>query len=420
MEYPNLRGCCLLLLCCFTLSTATVAAPGVSDSPHPSISLDDSLSLQQVLEASLARAPELTFSQAYQKQAQTGQALSNGLSPQAPRFTFSYWDDQTFDNTGALEIEAGIEFDLWRWGQQDNAETLAESFSAGSQAWQNHFTLMVAGRVRQALHRLAMARAYATHAEQAVTDAEKLLHTSQKRFAAGGAPQSAVMQSKALVLEAKQQQLDKNAELVDAIRSYHILTGLYQAPADLSEASPQQYRINEQHPTLAFLLARRQQQTALVEQQRYQGSGSPTVRLGLRRDRGSDLEPDIDSLGFSISIPFGTSRYAKANSSAANIALAELDTQIQLTRRELQQQLHDIQHQLHTLEITLQFAAERRDINRQNWEMAQTAFSVGESDIRPTIIALQQYRQSQLHWQQLKLQQQALIASYKQTVGELP
>lgn len=52
--------------------------------------------------------------------------------------------------------------------------------------------------------------------------------------------------------------------------------------------------------------------------------------------------------------------------------------------------------------------------------MTRKAFELGESDIQPTILALRQYRESQLQLQLLKLRKAALASSLKQTIGELP
>lgn len=387
---------------------------------HQEIRISDALSINDVVDAALTHSPEQPLSDAYRKRADSQTRFSNSLSPAPPRLNMSYWDDSRLDDSGAREMEASIEVDLWRWNEKHNARALAESSSTSSEAWQQQLRLMVTGQIRQALHQLSQAKAGSDHGKDLVDDAQQLLAISRQRFKAGNIPQGAVMQSESLLLEAQQQQLQYQSELVDAQRYYHILTGLDQMPASLSETPPTRYTVTAEHPQLQLLLSQRQHQFAYLQQVQHQSAGHPTIAFGLKRDRGSAIEPDIDSIGVSVSIPFGTQRHAKAGSADAEIALADLDARIQRTRRELQQQLHEVQHQLHTLEDSIRFAEERRDLNLRQWQMAKTAFALGESDIRPTIIALQHYRESRLHWQRLQLQQQALIASYKQTVGELP
>ncbi|MBU72106.1 MAG: hypothetical protein CMN81_08340 [Spongiibacter sp.] len=226
------------------------------------------------------------------------------------------------------------------------------------------------------------------------------------------------LQSEALPLESRQQLLEREAELVDAERQYMTLTGLQQRPAQFIEVRPGQPRIDAQHPQLRLLLAKRQQQTELWQQKRHEAAGNSTVSLGVRRERGSNLDPETESLGLSISIPFGGSAHTNAASASAAVAMTDADVRLKQVRLQLQQQLHEVEHELDVLEESLAYAAQARDLAQRHWKMADKAFAAGESNIRPTILALQHYRQSQLQWQLLQLRQHSLISSLRQTVGE--
>ena len=393
----------------------TVAHP---HSEHPHLGVDASLSIDRVFQAALQLAPEQDLGSAYRQQAEAQQRVSRRLIANRPRLNLSYWDDQAGDNTGMQETELGVEVDLWRWGERGNAQALADSFNSGSQDWQAYQQLLVSGRLRDALHQLSASAARRQHAVDAVSDAQRLLAVSQKRVQAGAIPRAAVMQSEALLLTARQQLLEQEAELVDAERQYVTLTGLQQRPETFSEAPPQRRQIDQQHPQLRLLLTRRQQQAEKLTQQRHQAAGNSTVSLGVRRERGSDSEPELESFGVSVSIPFGGSAHSDASSSEAAVALADIDVQIKRARLQLQQQLHEVEHQLDVLEESLDFATRARDLARQQWKRAEKAFAIGESDIRPTILALQHYRQSQVQWQLLTLRRHQLISSLRQTVGE--
>ncbi|WP_317932284.1 TolC family protein [Halioxenophilus sp. WMMB6] len=402
------------------LGTATSAMANEAAEAHSAVVLSERLTLAEVVTAALARAPEQSIGGAYQQQAEQQTRFSRSLSPAPARLNLSYWDDASFDNLGNTEAEAGVEFDLWRLGEKRNARQLAEAYSNGSQNWQQHLTLLVAGRVRQSLAQLTLARLNLNHAEQALADSEALLAISNKRLAAGEVAESTVLQSEALVLDAKQQLLASQAEMVDAERSYHLLTGLDAAPKEWLEALPEPSEITPEHPQLAYLLGLRQQQLAATDQQRHQTAGNATLGIGVRRQQAADNDPQNDSLGLSLSIPFGGKSYSRVQSSAASVALAELDARIEQARLDLKLQLHEVEHQLHTLESALAYAQQSRELTQRQWQMAKTAFALGESTIQPTILALQQHRQSELRWLHLRLRQQALISTYKQTLGELP
>ena len=56
----------------------------------------------------------------------------------------------------------------------------------------------------------------------------------------------------------------------------------------------------------------------------------------------------------------------------------------------------------------------------QQWEMARTAFELGEIDMSQVVIALQLARNSAKDFETLALRQQRLILQYNQIIGVLP
>lgn len=387
---------------------------------HPRIQISESLSVDEVLQAALSRAPQQKLNRALRDSADSQHRAGKSLVAGTPRLTMGYWDDNANDDTGLREMEAGIEFDLWRWGQKSNARQLADSLSDKAETWQTYVRLTIAGEVRSSLHQLATAHAKADHAQSAFTDAEALLRASRKLLDTGAISRNAFLQSEALVLEARQHLLDEKSELIDAERNYAMLTGLPLRPATFSEEPPAHAAISPQHPHLRFLMARHRQQAALVERERFTAGGNTTVSIGTRRERSSALEPEIDSFGIAVSIPFGGGSHRRASASAAAVALTEIDVELQNTRRQLAMQLHEQQHQLEVVNESIIYAEKSRSLTKDRWRMTRKAFELGESDIQPTILALRQYRESQLQLQLLKLRKAALASSLKQTIGELP
>ena len=407
-------------------SAAALSVPGAlvmaqeSEHQHVQLLADSSLTLAAVVQAAVARAPQQQLSHTLAQVAKDQQQLSNRWISGPARVILSYRDDQTLDDTGLEEAEAGLEFDLWRRGEKANAKTLAGDQRQLVSTWQTYLQWLMAGEVRSVLHQLAAAEVKVTHARASIKDAERLLYISEKRFRAGDLPQGAVLQSEALVLEARQQLLETSAEQVDTQRRYSTLTGLSQHPAPLTEGLPALQEISDQHPQLQYLLARRQQLFSVQEQQRHQAAGNTTVSIGMRREQGSIDEDPLGSLGVAISVPFGGKTYSRASSSTATVAAVEADVQLQQARRELQQQLHETEHELNLQKESLDLASRSAELNRRKWQMAVKAFELGESDLQPVVLAQHQYRQNQLQLQLQKMRQQALCSSLKQVVGELP
>lgn len=407
------------------------AAPDVATAPakpamedehdfHRHVKPSPTLSVADALAAALARAPEQSLSTTYREVAEDQSAVGSSLLASAPRLVMSYRDDSTQDDTGLREMEAGVEMDLWQWGEKNNAQQLADTSRQGSQAWQAYLQLQIAGDLREVLHMLALREARVENARQALVDARRLLEVSRKLQQSGSIARSAVMQSEALVITADRELLQEAAELAGAERRYHMLTGLEQRPLALVEEPPAQMAITLQHPQLRFLNNQRNRQQEIVTRERYRAGDNVTVALGVRRERGSFAEPDIDSLGLAVSIPFGGGSHRRAGATDAAIALADADVRLHRTQRQLTERLHEIRHQLEVLRDSMKLAQASRDLLQQHWQMAEKAFALGESDIQPTILALQRYRDSQFQVTALQLQQHRLISSFKQTVGELP
>ncbi len=388
---------------------------------HSLLESSETLSYPEVFRAAAERALELPLTAAYEDRARAQQNFANDWIANRPRMKASYWDDQYGDNQGLRELEAGLEVDLWRWGQRRDNSLLGEYYQRTSISWHDYLALKVAGEVRQALHELASTDIQFDQAKQALADTGELLKVSETLFATGAIPKASVMQSRGLVLQAQQRLLDVEASRVDAQRNYNVITGLTQRPAtSFTEQLSPQTEITAAHPLLGFLQDQLDSQHTQAKVIRHDNAGSPSLFMGMRRERGSGSEANIDSLGIAISVPFGGGDYISAKTSAANLAATETEVQFQQAYRQLRQQLHEIEHQLESTRHGLALSEQRRDLHRQHWQMAKKAFSLGESDILPAMQALQQYRESRLHYQLTELSYQRLISEFNQIIGVLP
>tara|TARA_R100001369_G_scaffold19952_1_gene36257 strand:+ start:1633 stop:2901 length:1269 start_codon:yes stop_codon:yes gene_type:complete len=394
----------------------------IAESPdHAILQSSDSLNYSEVFRAAMARTPELPLGDAYRDQAAAQQNFAGDWLASRPRATASYWDDQQADNQGMREMEAGVEMDLWRWGQRRDNASLGDQYRQASKSWGNYLALKIAGLVRQSLHELSRTDIAFAQAHRALDDTRELLRISETLHNTGSIARSALMQSRGLVLEAEQRLLDSEAALVDAQRNYQIVTGLHRRPSvAFSEERSQRQAIDSGHPLLGFLQDQAKSRQLQAQLARHDSAGNPTLFMGMRRERGSSGEEDIDSLGIAITMPFGGGNYISAKSSAARLAATEAEVRVIQAHRQLQQQLHEVEHQLESTRRSLELGGEQQALHRQHWQMAKKAFSLGETDILPAIQALQRYRESRLRYQLTELDQQRLVSEFNQTVGVLP
>ncbi len=410
----------LLLCAVLLLAPVQLWARDAGHIEHTLLTLDENLTISQVVDAALMHSPQQPLAQTYTQQARDQQYISERWVIGVPRLNLNYKDDQLMGDSGLKEAGIGLEFDLWRRKQRATAKALANHQQQLRDSWQPYLRWQIAGQVRAMLAQLATIDARVKHSEQNLKDVEALLEISRKRFRAGDLPESAVLQSEALVLEAKQQLQVAHAEQVDSYRNYSMLTGMDQRPADIGEAPSGLDRISESHPQLRYLTSERQQKLTELEQSRRRAGGNTTLSVDLFRERGASGEPMVDSLGLSVSMPLGGNRYGRASNSTEALAATQADVELQQAHRQLQQQFHEVQHELHLQQETLAMANQSARLTERQWQMAKKAFQLGESDLQPVILAQQHYQQSQLFLQLQQLRQRALQASYKQVVGELP
>ena len=121
-----------------------------------------------------------------------------------------------------------------------------------------------------------------------------------------------------------------------------------------------------------------------------------------------------------MTIPFGGRAHVNASTSSARRNKVEADVRYLNTYRELNLQLHEVAHELFTLNESLPLSKEQAQLARQQWEMAKTAFVTGETDISQVVIALQQSRRSARELEVITLRHARLITEFNQIVGVLP
>lgn len=388
---------------------------------HEPLQKSSAMAFTTVFEAALSNAPESMAGVVRQQQAQDYSAVGRSWIAGRPNLEFNYIDDGVLDDVGLREIESGVRFDLWRPGERRDAGKLGQSYSAQVEAWQVYLQLVVAGGVRAVLADMVEAEAMLALEQQSTVEAERLLEITNALFAAGALPQLDVLQVQALLLEQQKIELHAEAALVDSEREYTVLTGLTMRPAAAyRESQSSLEEIQSDHPILRFLSSGVELADANISKVRREASGTPTMMVGVRRERGNRLQPYTDSLGLSFSVPFGGSASVSAGVSEARREKVDAEIQLMNVRRELGMQLHEVEHELFIVSESLGLSETQTTLNQQRYEMALVAFETGETNLTQVVIALQQARASEKELQGLSLQQQRLFTEFNQTIGILP
>lgn len=419
-RFCNMRSLTLALAITLCMSPAS-AQPAAHSLEHAPLPLSNNIGFAEALDQALSIAPEDLLSQSADDQASTAQSVAERWIVGAPSWQSSVVDDQLLSDRGLRELQTGVAVNVWRPGERQDARVRGSAYQQRSTAMQNYLQWLVAGRVRSNLAALELADLQVTAAEQAHQDALQLLETTRQLQNAGEVSMLDVLQAESLWLQKGAAVLEANAALVDAERVWQVLTGLSMRPASThQELRSTQEEIAADHPLLAL---RRSEitisQSNIAEAER-NARGSPNISFGVRRERGDWQQRYIDSVGVSVSIPITSRAAVAAGSSDARAASVHTELAQLQDLRELTAQLHEAEHELFTLAQALPLTERQVQVDQQQWQMAQTAFAAGETDLTHVIMAMQRAQNSVREHQQQLLRQQHLNSEYNQIIGVLP
>lgn len=392
-----------------------------AQSDHELLRASPALNFESVYQAALAAAPEAPANSDRKQLAESYIALGERWITNRPSWQTNIIDDGLLDDTGQREIEAGVSVNLWRPGERSQAKILGSSYQQRAEAWERHFNWLVAGRVRMALADNVHAETLLVLEGEATREAERLLEITTSLFESGAVPELDVLQVRSLLLEQREIELQAQATLVDANRNYTVLTSLNIQP---SEPHREQLSSLEEvplaHPYLSLLRSEIDLAQANIEQVKRTALGSPSLTLGVRRERGVRQQPYNDSFGVSVSVPFGGSAAVSANTSSARSN--KVDTEIRFAKvlQQLTAELHEIEHELYLIDQTLELALERNELSQRHWEMSRAAFAAGESTLAQVVLAQQRALASSKKLLLLQLEKERKITEYNQVVGETP
>lgn len=388
---------------------------------HAPLTTAPNLNFTTLLEQTLTHAPEALETSVRTEQAQAMINLGDSWTAGRPSVQLDYIDDRMLSDLGERELTYGISLPLWRAGEKNAMQARGQQFNTQVTAWQEALTLTMAGRLRRALADMQDADTMLLAEQQATADARQLLSIAESLHSAGETARRDVLQARTLLLAQQRNELAAETARVDAERNYQMLTGLNMRPAKPHvETMQTTEEISPEHPLLRLLKSDINLAAAEIDKIEVEALGSPTLSIGSRRQRAGNTNDYEDALALSVTIPFGGRAHVNASTSSARRNKVDADVRYLNTFRELNLQLHEVAHQLFTLDESLPLSKEQAQLARQQWEMAKTAFVTGETDISQVVIALQQTRRSARDLDVITLRHARLITEFNQIVGVLP
>lgn len=388
---------------------------------HEHLDTSASLTFQDIFVSALEHTPETLETPVRENQAGAYTAAGSRWIAGQPSLQLNYYDDSALDSVGLKEMEYGVQLPLWRPGQRRDSRALGEQYEHQVTAWKTDLAWLVAGRVRRLLADIAMADLGMRLQARAVDDAQRLVEVTQTLFSAGEVARLELMQAQSLLAETQADLLQADADMVDAERAYLIFTGLSLRPEAVhTETRTPREEIEEDHPRLVFLRSSVDLALANVRQSENMVKGNPTLTIGSRRERGDQFQNYTSSVGIQLNVPFGGGAYVSAQTSAARRARVDAEVAYQNTWIQLNQALHEVEHDLFILDQEEPLRRTQAGLSRQRFDMALTAFEAGETTLAQAVIAQQEALESDRALQALLLERERLITEYNQLIGTMP
>lgn len=399
-----------------------LVSAGVAEDEHAHVAIveDTSLTVSHVIDETLREYPSFVELEARDAQARAWRDRGRSWLADRPSLTFRYQSDRWGDDNGLDEYESGIQLPLWRWGQRAATRSLGQALETGAMTASLALRWQVAGQVRSHLWDVALALNERELAAQALSNATQLADTVQRRFELGDVPRSDVLLSRTAQLEAQSLLINAEALALDAERSYGSLTTLDRRPPFAGEQQSAKTEIGIDHPALVFANAELQQVQARNEVVRQTAKRNMSLLVGPRRERSAFNQSFEESIGMTVSVPFGGAAHARSQAADVGRDVARAHAaQAQLVR-ELNLQLHEAEHGLYVARQNLMATQTHAELAEQHQTMADSAYEKGEIDLIDLIKIQTAALAAKRQLMGLQIEEKRQIAFYNQAVGELP
>lgn len=387
---------------------------------HDPITIDPNLSLAELVNNTLEKYPDISLIPALQQEADALQRRGNSWLAGALNIALYFNDDGMADDVGARELEGAVELPLWNWGQREAGQQVAERAKRAGTFREQAIKLTVTELVRLTLWDMALENNHYEMSKQVYDVSEKLVNTVKRRVELGDLPRADLLLAQIELLENRSKLINAEAEKMHARKRFTTLTQSTHIPADFNELQSRIDEINTEHPALNLINAIIERKQSELEWVKSAGSGQTIVALGAKSERGSRDGKDIETMTFSLSVPFGGGAHLAPEIAVTNLELTEAIAERGRRYRELEKNLHEAKHALEVDQAELEIAQERKKISEAHLKMTRLSFSAGEINLLDLLKIQSRAYDAIGDAKERAIMQQRDIALYNQAVGVMP
>ena len=404
-----------MLLIVMSASAATLPSH-----EHVALAVDDTLTLSAAIDIAYARYPTTAEIEARAEQADAWADRGSSWLSDRPSLMLRYQSDRWGSDNGLYEYEAGVVLPLWNWGGRSAVQMLGETMSLESAAAELAVRWEVAGLLRSALWNIALAENDHELAEQALETAQRLTTSVKRRYELGDVALSDLLHAESFYLEAQTKLIEVSATLLDAERAYRSVTGMERRPPFSGETISALHEVEADHPALAFANAEvRRAEAGLVVAQETVATGT-SLLVGARRESPALGDFHDDSIGITLSIPFGGSSSRRTKISLASRVAARTRAAQAEQVRSLTMALHEAAHSLNVVRENMLTATERMKLVDRHQVMGLSAYEKGELNLFDLLKLQATALDAKRQVTRLIIDEKRQAAFYNQAVGIIP
>lgn len=400
-------------------ATQLMAAPAPVDQHIDVLQDNHGLSMADVLNKAMVRAPQQASLAAQKHAVQAKNTVANSYLSASPSISVLHQNDTLGSARHERDWQAQLALPLWLPQEKSNAKNVAEFSISHWEANADNLRLWVAGKLREAVWNVALNRNLVALFQQKQTMAEQLNATVAKQYQAGDVAKTDLMLMQQEVLQAQKRLVDAKAMLMHAHFDYSQLTGLHEIPATFKEAlSPlESYQAS---PLWQFALAK----VALAQSERdlsiVQRRNHPQLVLNARTSQGAFDTQYNQSVGVQFQFPLDTAVSRAPRLAAAEQVLGEAISERNRIRYALETALHEAEHNLLVSRQWFVLAEQQALLARTSATLADKAYQLGEIDLMRLLRIKAQAFEAEKSYITQQITVQRDIARYNQAVGVLP
>jgi outer membrane protein, heavy metal efflux system len=418
-----LAACCVVVLLCVPAQTH---ARDVPDRPAPT-SAPATVPLSELVERAWRLSREEDAKRSRRDEAAAREQATRSLFAGSPSVSLDLRRDlpsgvrlpgtDASTERGKNELEPGISAPLWLPGQRDAVRRTIDRERDALDARTRQLRWQLAGEVRDAVWRLAEARAEVAQ-QTARLDATRALEADvSRRASAGDLARSDLWSAQAETRAAEAAVTEATGRLDEARASLAGLTGVEDVEADPeTPVEP----IADSHPALQSAERTVATARARLEQAQATRRDNPTFSIVGRFDRDANGTPYRNTVRMGIAIPLDTEARNAPRIAAAGVELAEAEVAVDRERRRVAAEQRRASAAFEAARNALRQQEESARLAADAFGAIERAFRAGERSL-PQLLQLRSIMlDAQLAREIARTRVGAALARLNQSNGVLP